>query len=73
MKFRSPLQENALIRCGLILAALGYLALVLLLPLGAVFAEAFRQGVGPWLAAIGDPDAVSAIELTLAVATIAVP
>ena len=73
MKLRSPLTEGALVKWVLTLTALAYLLLVLLLPLGAVFAEAFRKGVGPWFEAIGDPDAIAAIKLTLLVAAIAVP
>lgn len=73
MKFHSPLQEGAAVRYGLIGLALLYVALILLLPLGAVFAEAFRQGLGAWLEAVKEPDAFSAIKLTLMVAAIAVP
>ncbi|QMW24726.1 sulfate ABC transporter permease subunit CysW [Sandaracinobacteroides saxicola] len=58
---------------ALTLLALGFLALVVLLPLAAVFAEAFRQGVDAYLAAIVEPDAIAAIRLTLIVAAIAVP
>lgn len=50
-----------------------YLALVLLLPLLTVFAEALRRGVAPLIAGITEPDAVAAIQLTLLVAAIAVP
>jgi sulfate transport system permease protein len=57
----------------LILLALGWLALAILLPLASVFAEALRKGVGPFLAAFADPDAIAAIKLTLAVAAVAVP
>ena len=50
-----------------------WLALFLLLPLIAVFVEALRAGLGAYLAAITDPDALSAIRLTLTVAALAVP
>jgi sulfate transport system permease protein len=73
MKFRSPLQEGALVRSVLILAALAYLLLILLLPLVAVFVEAFRAGLPGWLDAVAEPDAGAAIRLTLLVAAIAVP
>jgi sulfate transport system permease protein len=43
------------------------------LPLVAVFVEAFRNGIGAYLAAIREPDALAAIRLTLLVAAIAVP
>ena len=42
--------------------------LFLVLPLVAVFVEALRQGVGAYLAAMVEPDALSAIRLTLLVA-----
>ena len=58
---------------ALIALAVGWVALVILLPLASVFAEAFRKGLGPYLAAFKDPDALAAIRLTLAVAAIAVP
>ena len=57
----------------LIALAVGWIALVILLPLVSVFAEAFRKGLGPYLAAFKDPDALAAIRLTLSVAAIAVP
>src|SRR5690606_39085610 len=45
----------------------------ILMPLIAVFFEALRLGWGPYFAAIVEPDAVSAVILTLTVAAIAVP
>jgi sulfate transport system permease protein len=57
----------------LTVTALAYLALFLFLPLFAVFFEAFRKGWGTYLGAIADPDAWSAIRLTLIAAAIAVP
>ena len=53
--------------------ALGFFALFLLLPLIAVFVEALRKGWAAYLAALVEPDAVSAIRLTLLTAAIAVP
>lgn len=60
-------------RVLLTLTALLFLALFLVLPLVVVFAEAFKGGVGTYLAAFRDPDAQAAIRLTLVVAAIAVP
>jgi len=57
----------------IIAAAIGWLALAILVPLASVFAEAFRQGVGPFLAAFRDPDAQAAIRLTLEIAAVSVP
>ncbi len=69
----SATTERPLARTLLIGLALLFLGLVLILPLVAVFAEAFRQGVGAYFAAFDDPDVFSAIRLTLLVAAIAVP
>ncbi|WP_074719910.1 sulfate ABC transporter permease subunit CysW [Nitrosomonas ureae] len=66
-------QEPFWVRCFLIGLALAFLTLFLFVPLISVFYEAFKKGVDVYLAAITDPDAVSAIKLTLTVAAIAVP
>jgi sulfate transport system permease protein len=59
---------------GLLTAiALLFLLLFLVLPLLTVFGEALARGFGPYFAAISEPDALSAIRLTLLVAAIAVP
>jgi sulfate transport system permease protein len=50
-----------------------FLTLVLLLPVVAVFVQALSKGAGPAIAALTEPDAVSAIKLTLLTAAIAVP
>ncbi len=68
-----PTQDPPWVRRGLTLAALVFLGLFLLVPLGAVFAEALRRGVGPYFASFRDPDALAALRLTLTVAAIAVP
>jgi sulfate transport system permease protein len=47
--------------------------LFLLIPLAVVFTEAFRKGWQTYAMAISDPDALSAIRLTLITAAIAVP
>lgn len=52
---------------------LSYFALFLLLPLAAVFVEAFRKGWETYIAALVEPDALSAIRLTLIAAAISVP
>ena len=53
--------------------ALAFMTLFLFLPLATVFIEAFKKGVGVYLAAITDTDAVSAIQLTLIATVISVP
>ena len=50
-----------------------FVALFLILPLAAVFKEASAKGLEAYLAALREPDAVSAIKLTLVTAAIAVP
>jgi sulfate/thiosulfate transport system permease protein len=61
------------VRWTLTTVALLFLGLFLLAPLAAVFTEAFRRGVGPYLESFRNPDALAAIWLTLTVAAIAVP
>ncbi len=73
MSRQSPLEESRLARTALIAVAFLFMALVVLLPLGVVFVEAFKAGIGAWGAAVVEPDARSAIALTLLVAAIAVP
>ncbi|MGE0853080.1 MAG: sulfate ABC transporter permease subunit CysW [Hyphomicrobiaceae bacterium] len=59
---------------GLVLVlSLGFFLIFLLLPLFAVFVEALGRGWGVYIAALVEPDAVSAIKLTLLTAAIAVP
>jgi len=53
--------------------ALGYLAMLLLVPLGMVFYRAFEHGFWPAWHAVTAPEAVHALWLTLLVALIAVP
>ncbi|MCF2514846.1 sulfate ABC transporter permease subunit CysW [Sphingomonas sp. G124] len=73
MRRASHLREPAAIKALLTLVALAYVALMLLLPLGAVLSQAFADGWRGWLAAVTEPDARSAIRLTLLVAGISVP
>jgi sulfate transport system permease protein len=60
-------------RIGLRVVALGYLALLLLIPIGVVFYRTFEDGVGAVLDSITTPAAISAFSLTLTVTAIAVP
>jgi sulfate transport system permease protein len=68
-----PTTESPLAKVVITGLVLLFLLLFLLLPLFAVFAEALRQGVGAYLDALIEPDALAAIRLTLLVAAIAVP
>jgi sulfate transport system permease protein len=65
--------EPWFVRWVLISVSLAFLGLFLLLPLVTVFIHAFREGFGAYLKAITEPDAWSAIRLTLITAAIVVP
>ena len=65
--------EPAWIRWALIGVTLAFLSLFLFIPLAAVFTEALRKGFETYIAALVEPDALSAIQLTLIAAAIAVP
>jgi sulfate/thiosulfate transport system permease protein len=60
-------------RIGLRVVALGYLALLLVIPVGMVFYRTFEHGVGAVIDSITTPAAISAFWLTVEVAAIAVP
>ena len=66
-------REPAWVKWTLLGVSLTFFAVFLLLPLVAVFVEAFRKGWDTYLAALVEPDALSAIKLTLTAALIAVP
>ena len=66
-------REPVWVKWLLISLALTFLSLFLFLPLVSVFFEAFKRGWDVYLAAITEPDAVSAIKLTLIAAGISVP
>jgi sulfate transport system permease protein len=66
---QTPVAFNILI--GVV--SLAFLSLFLLLPLAIVFTEAFRKGLEVWVQSITEPDALSAIKLTLTVAAVCVP
>jgi sulfate transport system permease protein len=58
---------------ALIAIALVFVTVFLAFPVAVVFTEAFRRGIGAFVMGLADPDALSAIRLTLLVAVIAVP
>ncbi|HEY1221748.1 MAG TPA: sulfate ABC transporter permease subunit CysW [Bryobacteraceae bacterium] len=60
-------------RWGLTLLALLALGVFIVLPLVAVFVQAFEKGIPVYLAAIREPDTLSAIRLSLLAAGISVP
>jgi sulfate transport system permease protein len=70
---RRALTEPPLVRGALLAVALAFLAIFLVMPLVAVFAQALEKGFGAYLTALREPDAWAAIRLTLLTAAIAVP
>src|SRR3569623_3240047 len=66
-------REPTVVRWLVIGVTLVFLAAFLFVPLLAVFVEAFRGGLQAYWAALKEPDALAAIELTVLVAAIAVP
>ena len=72
-RIKSSTTESAAVRRVLIGVALVFVLLFLVLPLAAVFTEALRKGLGTYLEALKEPDAWSAIQLTLIAAAISVP
>lgn len=69
----TAISEPRWVRLLLSSVAIGFLALFLFVPLVAVFVNAFSAGFQIFFGAISDPDALSAIRLTLLTAAIAVP
>lgn len=65
--------EPLWVRMALIGTALAFLGVLVMLPVAAVFVEAFRQGWEGYRDAILADDALTAIRLTLLVSAIAVP
>ena len=70
---RSPTSESRMVQWLLIGISLVFMGIILVLPLYAVFHEAFSKGIGTFFAALVEKDAQAAIRLTLLVAAIAVP
>ena len=65
--------ESTWVRYSLIAVTLLFIGLFLFMPLAAVFTEALRKGFSPYFAALVEPDALSAINLTLIAAAISLP
>src|SRR6266850_896200 len=69
---RTPRTEPAWARWLIIGVSVAFLGTFLVLPLFTVFQQAFSRGIWPYLEALGEPDALSAIRLTLVVAFLSV-
>ncbi len=72
-RVRNATTESAPVRWLLIALGLGFIGLVLVLPLISVFLEALRNGLGAFFSSINSDDTWAAIRLTLLVAAISVP
>jgi sulfate transport system permease protein len=72
-RVQAAITEPRWVRLLLTAIAISFLALFLFIPLVAVFINAFSLGYRVFFGAISDPDALSAIRLTLLTASIAVP
>ncbi len=70
---RRATTESTGVRLLLIGSALAFLTFFLFIPLAIVFFEAFKKGIEVYLASVTEPDALSAIRLTLLAAAISVP
>ena len=70
---RAATRETALVKWLILGTALTFFAVFLLMPLIAVFVEALRKGWETYASALVDPDALSALRLTLLAAAIALP
>ena len=69
----AALTESVAVRAVLIGLAMVFIAAFLVLPLVAVFSEAFAKGFGAYVDAIKDPIALAAVKLTFIAAGISVP
>jgi sulfate transport system permease protein len=70
---RGGIGESAWLRTLLVGVSLLAVLVILVLPLGVVVAEALQAGLGTYVTAVTEPDALSAIRLTVLVAAISVP
>ena len=70
---KAATRDPAWLKYSILTAALSYFLILLIAPLATVFFEALRKGWEVYLAALVEPDALSAIKLTLVAAAIAVP
>ncbi|NEW28096.1 sulfate ABC transporter permease subunit CysW [Nocardia cyriacigeorgica] len=67
MKLSTP------VRLSLRVVALGYLFVLLVLPLGVILYRTFGDGIGPFLDSISTPAAISAFNLSMIIVAIVVP
>lgn len=70
---KAPTAESMLMKSILIFLGVSFMGIIVMLPVVAVFAEAFREGVQAYIEGVREEYALAAIKLTLLVAAIAVP
>jgi sulfate transport system permease protein len=68
-----PAKEHPWVKFVLIGIALAYLLLILFIPAINVFAQAFKEGVGPFFHNLTEPNFLHAVQLTVLIALIVVP
>jgi sulfate transport system permease protein len=71
--FSRPTDDPLWLKALLGAITVGFIGILLLLPLVLVFKEAFAEGVGPFLHAVTEPDTLASVRLSLIAAAIAVP
>ncbi len=71
--WRAGTTEPRMLRYLVTTVALTFVFIFLLLPLVAIATEALRAGWGAYVSAIREPDALSAVKLTLIAAAVSVP
>jgi sulfate transport system permease protein len=71
--FERPTEDPLWLKILLGAVTLGFIGILLLLPLVLVFKEALANGVSAFLTAIVEPDALASVRLSLIAAAIAVP
>ncbi|MGL6046597.1 MAG: sulfate ABC transporter permease subunit CysW [Vogesella sp.] len=73
LESRQATREAPWVKAAILTVALSFFAVFLLLPLVVVFVEALAKGWETYLTALVEPDALSAVKLTLLAAAISVP
>ncbi|POA98799.1 sulfate ABC transporter permease subunit CysW [Chromobacterium sinusclupearum] len=73
LETRAATRESGTVKWLILTLSLSFFAIFLLLPLIVVFAEALAKGWETYLSALAEPDALSAVRLTLLAAVISVP
>src|SRR5260221_14040186 len=58
-------RSGGLVRVALIAVGLGFLGVIVVLPIAAVLVEAFRDGVPAYFRALVETDALAAVRVTL--------